>query len=317
MDVVLALVAALCFSLGTVLQQQVASTASEEEAQRAGFLLRLARRPRWLAGIAADAVGSVAQAAALAIGRLVVVQPLLATSVVFSLPLGAKMAGRRVVRRDMIAALAVTAGLAVFLVVADPAGGREDATGAAWIVSFGVTGLVCAALALAARGRPPARRAGLLGAASGVLFGLSAALTKATVERLDEGVLEVLTTWHLYALIVVGYAGMSLSQRSLQTGALAPAVATQMSLDPITSLLLGVFAFDETVHEDAGVLIAALAGFAVMIAGIVILAAGEQAPVADADSGSARLGLDRRRPAVASHEPQQGGGHGHDREAPH
>jgi drug/metabolite transporter (DMT)-like permease len=276
MDVVLALAAALCFSLGTVLQGQVAATASEEEARRAGFLLRLARRPRWLAGIAADAVGFVGQAVALAIGRLVVVQPLLATSVVFSLPLGAKLGGRRVARRDMVAALAVTAGLGIFLVVADPSGGREDATAAAWIVSFAATAVLCAALALAARGRPPARRAGLIGAAAGILFGLSAALTKATVERVDEGVLEVLLDWHLYALIVVGYASMSLSQSSLQTGALAPSVATQMSLDPIASLLLGIFAFDETVHEDTAGLIAALAAFAVMIVGIVTLAAAEQ-----------------------------------------
>jgi drug/metabolite transporter (DMT)-like permease len=286
LDVVLALFAALCFSLGTVLQQQVASTASEEEARQAGFLLRLARRPRWLAGIAADALGFLAQAGALAIGRLVVVQPLLATTVVFSLPLGAKLGGRRVARRDMVAALAITAGLAVFLVVADPTGGREDATTVAWIVSFAVTSLVCAALALAARGRPPARRAGLIGAAAGILFGLSAALTKATVERLDDGVLEVLADWHLYALLVVGYASMSLSQSSLQTGALAPSVATQMSLDPITSLLLGILAFDETVHEDAAGLIAALAAFAVMIVGIVSLAAAEQKPAEAAARGS-------------------------------
>jgi drug/metabolite transporter (DMT)-like permease len=278
MDVVLALAAALCFSLGTVLQQQVAAKASEQEARRAGFLVRLARRPRWLAGIAVDAVGFVAQAIALGIGRLVVVQPLLATSVVFSLPLGARLAGRRVVRRDMIAALAVTAGLAAFLVVADPTGGREDATTAAWVVSFVVTGVICAALAIAARGRPPARRAGLVGAAAGILFGLSAALTKATVERVDEGLLEVVADWHLYALIVVGYVGMSLSQSAFQTGSLAPAVATQMSLDPIASLLLGVFAFDETVHEDAAGLVAALAAFAVMIAGIVVLAVAEQEP---------------------------------------
>ena len=278
MEVVLALAAALLYSLGTVLQQQVASTASEEEARRAGFLLRLARRPRWLAGIAADALGFAAQAAALAVGRLVVVQPLLATTVVFSLPLGAKLGGRRVARRDMVAALAVTAGLAGFLVVADPTGGREDATTAAWLVSFGAAAVLCAALAFAARGRPPARRAGLLGAAAGILFGLTAALTKATVERLDDGLLEVATDWHLYALLVVGYAATSLSQSSLQTGALAPSVATQLSFDPIASLLLGILAFDETVHEDSAGLIAALAAFAVMIVGIVSLAAAEQEP---------------------------------------
>src|SRR5215218_6641916 len=122
MAIALALGAALLFSLGTVLQQQVAETASEEEARGAGFLVRLARRPRWLAGIAADALGFVCQAGALAAGRLVVVQPLLATSVVFSLPLGTLLGGRRVGRRELAAALAVTAGLGVFLVVADPAG---------------------------------------------------------------------------------------------------------------------------------------------------------------------------------------------------
>jgi drug/metabolite transporter (DMT)-like permease len=276
MEVVLALAAALLYSLGTVLQQQVASTASEEEARRAGFLLRLARRPRWVAGVIADGLGFAAQAAALSIGRLVVVQPVLASTLVFSLPLGAKLGGRRVVRRDMVAALAVTAGLAVFLVVADPTGGRDDATTAAWLVSFGVTAVVCAALTVAARGRPAAQRAGLIGAAAGIFFGLIAGLTKATVEELDEGLVDVLADWHLYALVVVGYVGTNLSQSSLQTGALAPSVATQMSFNPIASLLLGIFAFDETVHQDTAGLIAALAAFAVMIVGVVSLAAGEQ-----------------------------------------
>jgi hypothetical protein len=99
----------------------------------------------------------------------------------------------------------------------------------------------------------------------------------------DEGILEVLLDWHLYALIVVGYASMSLSQSSLQSGTLGPAVATQMSLDPITSLLLGIFAFDETVHEDTAGVIAALAAFAVMIVGIVTLAAAEQEPAERGD----------------------------------
>ena len=272
MAVALALAAALLFSLGTVLQQQVAATASEAEARGAGFLLALARRPRWLAGIAADALGFVAQAAALAIGRIVVVQPLLATSVVFALPLGARLEGKRVSRPELGAAVAVTAGLGAFLVLADPSGGVEDPPAADWIVSFAVAALLCGALTLGARGRPPVRRAALLGTAAGILFALSAALTKSTVEQLDEGLLAVLEDWHLYALIVVGYASMTLSQSSLQAGALAPAVATQMALDPVASLLLGTLAFDETIHADAGLAVAALAAFAVMIAGIAFLA---------------------------------------------
>jgi drug/metabolite transporter (DMT)-like permease len=277
MDVGLALAAALLFSLGTVLQQQVAETASEEEARGAGFLLRLARRPRWLAGILSDGLGFVCQAGALAAGRLVVVQPLLASSVVFSLPLGATLGGRRVGYRELAAAVAVTAGLAVFLVVADPSGGRDDATTAAWLVSFAVAAALCGPLVLAARGRPAAPRAALVGTAAGILFGLSAGLTKATVEQLDDGVLTVFVHWHLYALGVVGYVSMTLSQSSLQAGALAPAVATQMALDPVASLLLGTLAFDETIHDTTAGVVGALAGVVVMLAGIVYLAAAEQA----------------------------------------
>ena len=71
--------------------------------------------------------------------------------------------------------------------------------------------------------------------AAGILFGLSAALTKATVDQLDEGIFHVFITWHLYALIAVGYAGMTLSQIALQTGVLAPAIATFSILDAVTS----------------------------------------------------------------------------------
>jgi drug/metabolite transporter (DMT)-like permease len=272
MAIPLALAAAVLFSLGTVLQQQVAATASEQDARGAGFLLRLARRPRWLAGIAADALGFVAQAAALGLGRIVVVQPLLATSVVFALPLGARMEGKRVSRPEVFAAIAVTAGLGAFLVVADPAGGLDNPPAVDWIVSFVVIGLLCGALTLAARGRAPVHRAALLGTAAGILFALSAALTKATVEQLDDGVLAVFEHWQLYALVVVGYVSMTLSQASLQAGALAPAVATQMALDPVASLFLGTIAFNETIHADTGALLVALAAFAVMIAGIAFLA---------------------------------------------
>jgi hypothetical protein len=78
LEVLLALLASLLFAVAIVLQQREAARGSREEALRAGFLLRLARRPVWLAGIAVDALGFVAQAAALGVGRLVVVQPLLA-----------------------------------------------------------------------------------------------------------------------------------------------------------------------------------------------------------------------------------------------
>jgi hypothetical protein len=72
------------FALGTVLQQREAMTESEAEAESATILLRLARHPVWLAGLGAYAVAYLMQATALGIGRHVVVQPTLATTIVFA-----------------------------------------------------------------------------------------------------------------------------------------------------------------------------------------------------------------------------------------
>ena len=278
MDVALALAAAVLFAFGTVLQQRVAVTASDEEAAKASFLIQLARRPQWLAGIATDGGGLVCQAGALAAGRIVVVQPILAASLVFTLPIGAWLNHRPLRRRNVAAALTVTAGLALFLIVANPSGGRNDATVKAWVVSGAICAAVRVPLAAAGFRAAPARKAALLGSAAGILYGLCAALIKATVERFDGGPWHVVGDWHLWALVAVGYVSMALGQASLQTGRLAPSVATQTALDPVTSLLLGAFAFDESIHETTFGVVAAMIGIAIMIAGIVVLASTQQHP---------------------------------------
>jgi drug/metabolite transporter (DMT)-like permease len=279
-DIVLALVAALLFALGTVLQQR-AGLEKPSEGGSSGLLLRMARRPVWLAGILADAFGFLAQAAALGIGRLAVVQPLLVSSVVFALPLGARLTRQRVRRIDVGAAILVVGALIVFLTIANPSGGRDDAPVGQWLVAGGACVLVCVPLVLLGQRGPAPRRAASLGIATGILFALSAALTKVVVDDLDDGILEMFVGWHLYALIVVGYASMTLNQLALNTGALAPAVATSMAFDPIVSVVLGVTLLDESLNtsplEAAGTAIA----LAAALIGMAILARSQsQAPPA-------------------------------------
>jgi len=276
-EVLLAVAAALLFALGTVLQQKAGL--DEPDTARgsgSGLLLRMARRPLWLAGIAADALGFVGQAIALTIGRLAVVQPVLVSSVVFALPLGALLTGQRVRRADIAAACVVTLALGAFLLVADPSGGRDDAPAGEWLIAGLVFGGCSAALMLAARAAAPAQRAALLGVAAGLLFGLSAALTKAVGDQVADGLLEPITNWHLYALIAVGYASMTLSQLALQTGMLAPAIATSMAFDPIASVILGTTLMQESLHTSTAGAVAALAALAAALAGIAVLARGEQ-----------------------------------------
>ena len=276
MAVALALVSSFMFGLGTVLQQRVAQTASADQAMSPAFLLQLARNAAWLVGIAAAGGAYVVQAAALDVGRLVVVQPLMSTTLVFALPIGAALNHTRVGPRELGAAVAVSVGAALFLVASDPSGGKSDATTAAWLAAFAASGVASGVLVGAARRASPAVRAGCLGAACGILFGLTAALTKAVVELLHDGVGELFTDWHVYALCGIGYGAMSLSQASLQTGKLGAAVGAQMALNPVASLLIGTLAFDEQIHDTASGLTFSLASVAVMVAGLIVLAAAEQ-----------------------------------------
>jgi drug/metabolite transporter (DMT)-like permease len=278
-EIVLALASAFLFALGSVLQQKAGADAPAVGSS-SGLLLRMARRPVWLAGIAADGLGFVAQAAALGAGRLAVVQPLLVTSVVFALPLGTWLSDQQLRRSDAAAAVLVVVALAAFLIIAEPSGGRDEAPLKAWLIAGAACGVVCVPLIVLGRSGAPRHRAAFLGTATGILFALSAALTKSVVDELNSGVVHVLGSWELYALIVVGYASMTLNQMALDTGKLATAVASSSALDPIASVVLGITLFEESLHANALQAVGTTAALALALLGMLILARKQvQAPV--------------------------------------
>ncbi len=273
--ILLALLAALCFAVGTVFMQKGTLEMPEGASQKPGFLLKLLRKPIWVLGIGIDLLGYVAQAAALSVGRLVVVQPLLITTVVFALPLGVKFTGQHVGRREILGAGLVTGGLAVFVILNNPDEGRSDAPLGDWAIAGGVFLAAAAGLILASRGRSPGVRAALLGTAAGGLLGLTAGMTKATVTRLDDGVAAVFTDWHVYVLVVFELLAFSLLQSALATGALAPAIATNMSVETLVSIGLGVVMFEETLRGSPGLLALSLVALVLALVGLVMLARSE------------------------------------------
>jgi drug/metabolite transporter (DMT)-like permease len=271
MDIALALGAAFFFALGLVLMEKAAS-AQPGESAGGGFIARLVRQPVWLAGLAAQGVGFALQATALGVGRLVVVQPVLVATIAFTLPIARVVTKRRIRGIEVIGAGIVAAGLVVLLVATKTSQGTDDATVMRWLVVGGACAGICVVLFGLARLRTGAVRAGLIGTSSGILFGLAAALTKATVDRLDDGVVAVVWDWHLYAMIALSIAAFWLEQVALQTGALAAAVASTMAFDPLSSIPLGILLFDEKLHEDAlGIAVSATA-LAVTLSGLVLLA---------------------------------------------
>lgn len=273
----LALVAAFFFALAAALQQKGALNIPEISLRHPASLARLLGQTMWLIGTLALFAGYLFQAAALDRGRLAIVQPLLVLTVVFALPLGYVLTNQHVGRREVVGAAVVVLGLALFAIFGDPAGGRENAPGDEWAIAIAVVALVCAALLMFGGRGGLTAKAAVYGTVAGVLFGLSSALTKPTLELLHAGVEEMFSHWEPYALAVAGVLGFVLQQVSLGTGRLAPSVATVSVANPVVGILLGVVLLDERLSRPAWHVVVACIGLGLALAGAVVISLARHA----------------------------------------
>jgi drug/metabolite transporter (DMT)-like permease len=263
------------YALASVLQQRGAAAQPAELALRLSLLGRLLRNPLWVLGLTCDVLGYLLQFVALGHGTLVVVQPLLVSGLLFALPLGAAWAGRKLRKRDWVAAVLVCAGLAVFLIVAGPQTGHDNVRPTIWVLLL--TSAAGAALLLIslARRRPGWQRAVLLSAAAGVIYGATAALTKASAHLLDGGFIFVLAHWQPYALLVAGISGMVVAQSAFQAGSLDSSLPTMSVVDPVVSIVIGAVAFGESIAAGPADVLTEVIALVAMSVGVFLLARSE------------------------------------------
>ncbi|AMY19190.1 hypothetical protein SAMN05444374_11737 [Rhodococcoides kroppenstedtii] len=257
--IVLALVAAALFACAAVAQQSAAAAVPD------GALVRgVLRSGRWWAGVGGDLGGYLVQVAALAVGSVAVVQPVLVSMLLFALPLSARFSGLRMRPSTWVAAVGLTAALVIFVAVGEPTEGDADAPWSAWAAPLAVVvgiALVAAAVGVSARRR--ASRAALsFGIAGGLLFGVAVAFTKYVTDLVERGLLVAATSWQTYALVAAGVAGFYLQQRAFQAGPLAASLPAVTIGEPLAAVALGVVVLQERI--DVGgvrgpVVIAALA----------------------------------------------------------
>ncbi|MFF8534916.1 DMT family transporter [Streptomyces sp. NPDC015532] len=234
--------------MGTAFQRKAASRVSEGGGLR--LIIRLARQPSWLIGIAGVIGAALFQALALANGPLSLVQPLFILELPFALMIAVPLLHRRLSRAGWQAVAGVVAGLGLVLLAAAPSGARSDASMARWIpVLILCLGTVAAAVLVARPGRPPLFRAAMLGAASAISNALTAALLKSAVGTLDDdGFAAFLGVWQTYGFVLTGITAVLLLENALQAGPLAASQPALTIGDATLSLVLGVTLFDETIR---------------------------------------------------------------------
>lgn len=273
--IICALLSSLAYALASVLQHRAAVAQPRETSLRLGLLAALLRSRLWLMGVLFDVVAFLLQFVALGHGSLVLVQPLLVCGLLFALPLGAWLADTTMTRRDWIGAAALVTGLSTFLVVASPGNGHAEVANRDWVLLLSGAALLIAGLLLAARGRSNRQRAGLLAAAAGVNYGVTAALTKAAAHLLDGGIGELLESWEMYVLVGAGLFGMLLAQSAFQAGPLDASLPVLTVADPIVSIFIGAAILGEGVRSGPLPTILEAAGLLLVISGVIALTQAE------------------------------------------
>ena len=272
--ILLSLAASFCTATSTVCQRLGAHSLDAGETGVSDFdpmlVFRLARRPVWLLGFASMLVGFAFQITALRFGPLALVQPLLAVELLFVFGYLAVLSRFRGVRlREWLAAVAMSGGLVVFLSAASPSRGQAHAPAALWWISgLATSAVVAVGVAVANRAGSPARRAALLGVATGVVWGFLAAVIKELSSHVDEGLAGVFSSWSVYVLLGVGAAAMLLASHAMTAGPLAASQPGFTLLVPVVAILLGVFLFGEHLQTSPAALTAEVLGLLVLAAGV-------------------------------------------------
>jgi drug/metabolite transporter (DMT)-like permease len=287
--------AGLLLGVGFVLQQHVAATAPAEERLRLRILTDLARRPVWLGGIAAMAGGQILGAAALTQGDLTLVEALMATNVLFALPLASAWWRRRLGPKEWSGAVLVVAGLAVFVLAAHPGPVRAShIPWISWVIASATIAAVAAGTATAGKQMSPAREALAWGIGAGAIFGLQDALTQQVLQL--HFAVSALETWPVWALLAASVVGLVMAQSAYQAAPLAASLPAMSTVEPITGICLGAGLFAQGLRLGPLPLVFELVGIAAMMGGVILLA---RSPVVTAgtagEPGGEVLHGERRR----------------------
>lgn len=274
----LALCCSVCYGTATVLQAM--ATRSVEAGSGSGvdavLLLRAVRQWRYLAGFGLDGLGFVLQVVALRLVPIYVVAAAIAASLAVTAIVAVWLLSARLSSVEWTAVAVVCVGLAMLGLAAGPEGSSHGPAGLDWAL-LGVVAAVF--VAGAAGGRLSDRpRALVLGLGAGTGFGVVEVGVR-LVDPIDPTAATFYTNPALYAVLAGGAAGFLLLTSALNRGSVTTAVAGMVVGETIGPALIGVVWLGDRTRGGLGWMV--FAGFAIAVAGTLVLARFGEAPDAE------------------------------------
>ncbi|MET9765403.1 DMT family transporter [Streptomyces sp. NPDC006372] len=269
---VLAVSAACCLGFGFVLQQNAAQRAPLNDFLSFRLLVDLMKVPRWLGGIGLMVAGMALGAAALGQGELSLVEPLLATNLLFALALSRRQTRQSLGRQGWAGLLLLAGGVTAFIVAGEPQGGAATADPTRqWLIIGAMTGLALLLTTHAKRSRLSSGPV-LLALAAGLLYGVQDALTRVSGEKFSQGgFAELMTGWQPYAVLALGVTGLLLVQSAFETASLRKSLPALTAAQPLAGIICGVGFLGDRLRTDAVALSWEAGGLLAVVAGIILL----------------------------------------------
>ncbi|MGX1273488.1 hypothetical protein [Streptomyces phaeoluteigriseus] len=274
-SVVLSLFSAVAYAAAAVAQERLAARSPGTG------LVGMLGSGAWWASVGLNGGAAVLHVVALKYGPLTVVQPLGALTLVAAVPLGARLAGRRVGAAEWRGTALTLLGLAAILVTASGPAPDDVLTGSEAVAVAGATAALIGLLARPGT-RPGLRHAGASGFASGVASALTQTVTVAATDR-SGPVLSVQVIG--VALLVAAFAtgGLLLSQTAYRGGLGAPLAVVTLA-NPLAAAVIGITLLGERLQGGAAGVLLAAGGAGLSAWGVVLLTRATPESVA-ADPG--------------------------------
>ncbi|MEV6662098.1 DMT family transporter [Streptomyces nigra] len=293
--VVLSLVSAVAYAAAAVAQERLASRSAGTG------LLRLLGSGAWWGTVLLNATGALLHVIALKYGPLTVVQPLGALTLVAAVPLGARLAGRRVRAVEWRGTALTLTGLAVILVMAsgpapDDVLSTSEAIGVA-AVTVALTGMLAWPGA-----RPGLRHATASGFTSGVASALTQTVTVAATDH-SAPVLSLQVTGVAVLVAALAAGGLLLSQTAYRGGLGAPLAVVTLA-NPLAAAVIGLVLLGERLRGGPAGVLAAVAGAGLASWGVVLLTRATPAPAVPAEASSSVTDDAHPVAAVLALEPE-------------
>jgi drug/metabolite transporter (DMT)-like permease len=283
-SLVMALGAATCFGLASVLQQVGARRAAASTPLGLSLLVAFVRQGPFAQGLALDVIGFVLNLWALQRLPLFVVQPAVASAVAVTAVLASRYLGERLRRSERWAVGGIVAGLALVAVSASSAAAPSLQSTEKGLLLAGVPLIALAAAAVHRNWAGPGSAAAL-GALAGLAFagfGIAGRVLPPPTALASLVVDPVTWTVALYATL-----GLVLYGAALQRGSVTPVTAISMMIEVLVPAGAGLLLSD---HARPGLAAVATAGFIISFVGALVLACPRPSRPGHGGTGAERAG---------------------------